>query len=98
MLTENIATSRSNMSALLKQVRQGETIMILDRGLPVARFEPVTQWNSPDYKIMAKGLTKSGDLMPRKVALDDNFFDMPLSDDPGAGVRAALIDERREGR
>lgn len=48
--------------------------------------------------LMAKGLTKSGDMLPRKVALGDDFFDLPLSEDKRAGVRSALLEERREGR
>jgi len=47
---------------------------------------------------MTAKLVKSGDLMPRKKKLSDDFFDMPLPDDKKGAVRAALIDERREGR
>lgn len=86
------------MSGLLRQVRQGETVIILDRGIPVARFEPADTWDNEMYKLMAVKLTKSGDLMPRKKRLSDDFFDMPLPDDKKGAVRAALIAERREGR
>ncbi|MBV6493464.1 MAG: hypothetical protein LDLANPLL_01487 [Turneriella sp.] len=98
MIAENIATSRSNMSSLLRQVRHGETVIILDRGMPVARFEPVDTWTDDTYKLMAARLVKSGDLMPRKKKLGDDFFDMPLPVDEKGSVRAALIEERREGR
>jgi antitoxin (DNA-binding transcriptional repressor) of toxin-antitoxin stability system len=98
MVAENIATSRSNMSGLLRQVRDGETVVILDRGIPVARMEPVAGWDDETYKLMAAKLTRSGDLMPRKVALGDDFFDMPLPEDKKGSVRAALIAERRAGR
>lgn len=98
MITENIATSRANMSALLRQVQEGETVMILDRGVPVARFEPVTVWENEGYALMAKSLVKAGDLMPRRVPLGDDFFDLPFAEDRGARVRSALIEERREGR
>lgn len=33
------------MSSLFQQVQEGETVMILDRGVPVARLEPVTDWS-----------------------------------------------------
>ena len=95
---ENIATSRANLSGFLKQVRMGETIVILDRGQPVARFEPISDWGSENYAFMAKDLAKSGDLLPRKSSLEDDFFLMPISEDPEADVRTALIAERREGR
>lgn len=95
---ESVATSRANMSALLRQVQDGETVVILDHGLPVARFEPITTWDSVGYAIMAKGLSKSGDLLPRKTPLTDDFFDMPFSEDKKGSVRSALLEERREGR
>ncbi|MFO1471818.1 MAG: hypothetical protein U1F27_12380 [Turneriella sp.] len=98
MIMDTIASSRANMSALLRQVQEGETVMILDRGVPVARFEPVTDWSGEGYGLMARALTKSGDMLPRKVALGDDFFDLPLSEDKKAGVRSALLEERREGR
>jgi hypothetical protein len=72
--------------------------MSLDRGMPVARFEPVIAWDNETYKLMAARLTKAGDLNPRKTPLSDDFFDMPMSEDQNAGVRSALIEERREGR
>ncbi len=98
MIMENVATSRANMSALLRQVQDGETVIILDRGMPVARFEPVTAWENEGYALMAKSLVKAGDLLPRHTPLGDDFFDLPFADDRSAGVRSALIEERREGR
>lgn len=98
MVAENIATSRSNLSGLLRQVRQGETVIILDRGIPVARFEPIESWDDETYHLMAARLTKAGDLLPRKAKLSDDFFDMPLPEDKKGSVREALIAERREGR
>ncbi len=98
MVAESIATSRSNLSGLLRQVRQGETVIILDRDVPVARFEPIESWDEETYHLMAAKLTKAGDLLPRKKKLSDDFFDLPLPEDKHGTVRAALIEERREGR
>ena len=50
-------------------------------------------WDNETYKLMTAKLVKSGDLMPRKKKLSDDFFDMPLPDDKKGAVRAALIDE-----
>lgn len=86
------------MSGLLRQVRQGETVILLDRGIPVARFEPIDSWDNETYHLMAARLTKAGDLLPRKNKLGDAFFDMLLPEDKKGSVREALIAERREGR
>jgi antitoxin (DNA-binding transcriptional repressor) of toxin-antitoxin stability system len=98
MVAENIATSRANLSNLLRQVRRGETVIILDRDIPVARIEAIDSWDDETYQLMAAKLTKAGDLLPRKTKLSDDFFDLPLPDDKKGLLREALLAERREGR
>ena len=98
MITESVATSRANMSALLKQVQAGEIVVVLDHGTPVARIEAVSEWQEEGYALMAKSLVKSGDLLPKKKSLDDSFFDLPMSDDRDGSVLKALLEERRESR
>ena len=97
MVAENIATSRSNLSSLLKQVRQGETVIVLDRDIPIARLEAIDLWSDEMYKLMAGRLTKAGDLLPRKKKLSADFFDLPLPEDNEASVRNAVLSERNEG-
>ncbi len=41
MQAKTITEAKSGLSALIDQVRAGETILITDRGVPVARLEPV---------------------------------------------------------
>ena len=40
MRTEPITSAKNNLSALLREVRAGRTIVITDRGVPVAELVP----------------------------------------------------------
>jgi prevent-host-death family protein len=40
-MTASITEAKNNLSKLIKRVRQGESILILDRNVPVARLEPL---------------------------------------------------------
>jgi prevent-host-death family protein len=42
MKRASITEAKNRLSALLDRVRQGETIIIEDRGIPVAQLNPVT--------------------------------------------------------
>ena len=42
MKTASVSETRNNLSAILRQVREGESYLIVDRGKPIARLEPVT--------------------------------------------------------
>ena len=46
MGTATITDAKNRLSALIDRVKGGESILILDRGVPVARLEPVA--GSPD--------------------------------------------------
>ena len=41
MQTVSVTEAKNNLSKLLKKVRHGQTILILDRKIPVARLEPL---------------------------------------------------------
>ena len=37
---------KNRQSYYLRRVRKGETLLVTDRGKPVAKVEPVTEWDS----------------------------------------------------
>jgi prevent-host-death family protein len=39
MLVATITEAKNRLSALIDQVRSGESVLIVDRGIPVARLE-----------------------------------------------------------
>ena len=89
--------TKNRLSALLAEVRAGETVLILDRGVPVARLEPVTAGDDADGRLAR--LQRAGVLIPARAepALELALADPPAPE-PGASAVQALLDERRTGR
>ncbi|MBN1946008.1 MAG: type II toxin-antitoxin system prevent-host-death family antitoxin [Bradymonadales bacterium] len=100
MKTATITQTKNQLSALLDEVRQGEIILILDRGRPVARLVPAAGW---EEGLSAPGrierLERSGVLKRAEHKIDRL---LPLPPPPrltgGGSVLQALLEEREEGR
>ena len=48
MKKASVSQAKNGLSALLARVRNGHTIVIEDRGVPVARLEPIVGAGEPD--------------------------------------------------
>lgn len=98
MKTASISEAKNKLSALLDRVRGGETILILDRGLPVAQLGPANAI-SDDARLAR--LERAGIIRPpkrhRSVPVDRLASPLAPGERP-AGVLEALLEERREGR
>jgi prevent-host-death family protein len=97
MNTATITEAKNRLSALIDRVRSGESILILDRGLPVARLEPVA--TSPDAtgrlrRLERAGLIRVGDATPPLELLRTPAPTLS----PGASSVQTLLQERRSGR
>ena len=97
MRYEPISIAKNNLSALVREVQQGETIVITDRGRPVARLEPVGDIDQSDARLLAlvdDGLVS----LPRKQA-DATVLDLPMpSVVAGPSAVDYLLEEREGGR
>jgi prevent-host-death family protein len=97
MKTATITQAKNGLSALIDRVRAGESILLTDRGVPVARIEPVT--GGPEAagrlrRLERKGLVRVG-IAPAPVDL----LSRPGPRlGPGVSGVEALIAERRSGR
>lgn len=97
MKTATVTEAKNGLSALLDRVRAGETVVILDRGVPVARLEPVT--SSVDVSGRIRRLQRAGVIRPRRSDPRLDILDEPgppLA--PGVSAVEAVLDERRTGR
>ena len=97
MKTSTITEAKNGLSALIDRVRSGESVLILDRGVPVARLEPVAAFLDPTGRLRRlerAGVIRVGDAPPPLDLLRTSA--PPLA--PGASVVQALIAERRTGR
>jgi prevent-host-death family protein len=98
MLVTTITEAKNRLSALIDRVRGGESVLIVDRGIPVARLESVVGADPDDDGRIARleraGVIRSARNPPAKELIAEQ----PPSARPGASAVEALLEERRAGR
>ena len=98
MKKASVSEAKNNLSALIHSVQSGSPVLIVDRGRPVARLEPVRGLEARDDDRLAR-LVREGVVRPaRGAAAKEVVTSKPPSVRKGASGVRALIDERREGR
>ena len=98
MKKASITEAKNNFSALIDSVKGGSPVLIVDRGRPVARLEPVTGLRSNDDSRLAY-LVREGIVRPALGVLPKALLtSKPSRLKKGASGVRALLDERREGR
>lgn len=98
MKKASITEAKNNLSALIDGVKRGSPVLIVDRGRPVARLEPVSGIRTGDDNRLAQ-LVREGIVRPaRGVAPKALFTTKPPQPRKGASGVRALLDERRDGR
>ncbi len=99
MKRASITEAKNNLSALIDRVKAGSSVLIVDRGRPVARLEPVTGNDADDAGRLAR-LVRDGAVRPARGALPKALFTRkpPRSPENGVSALRALLDERRDGR
>ncbi|MBI4638270.1 MAG: type II toxin-antitoxin system prevent-host-death family antitoxin [Candidatus Rokubacteria bacterium] len=99
MRRATVTETKNQLSALLDRVRHGETILIVDRGRPVARLESVLAAPADDpegrlARLERRGLLRRATAAPPVALISGRL--------PRARRRArvveALLEERRQGR
>jgi prevent-host-death family protein len=95
MRSASISEAKAKLSALLDLVRAGETIVVTDRGKPVARIVPAIETDDHEGRLARlerAGLVRRGTGKPP--------LDLILKPGPRAraSVVEALLEERRQGR
>jgi prevent-host-death family protein len=97
MGTTTITEAKNKLSALIDRVQAGESIVILERGRPVARLEPIVEQEDPTGRLAR--LERAGIIkMGRGKPPIELIRQPPPQLSHGASVLDALLEERREGR
>ena len=97
MKTATITEVKNGLSALIDLVRAGESVLITDRGLAVARLEPVTTMPDPTGRL--RRLERAGIIRVGTAAAPLDRLRRPAPRLPaGTSAVQAVIDERRSGR
>ena len=99
MKRATISETKNRLSALLARVRHGETILVTDRGRPVARLEPVAAGDAGADEGRLARLERAGVIRrASRARLDEIVRVPPPAAQPGGDILAVLLDERRTGR
>jgi prevent-host-death family protein len=90
-----ITEAKNGLSALIDRVKAGETILITERGVPVARLEPTIADDDEGRlaRLERAGIVRRGRGDPRWI-LDRP----PTKTIDGSSVVELLIEDRRSGR
>jgi prevent-host-death family protein len=97
MRTATITEVKNGLSAIIDRVRAGESILITDRGLAVARLEPITATPDPSGRLgrlERAGIIRVRAADPPLARLRRPAPALPL----GASAVRVVIEERRSGR
>ena len=98
MKKASITEAKNNLSALIDGVKGGSPVLIVDRGRPVARLEPVTAARGGDDERLGR-LVREGIVRPGRHAMPKALLaSAPPRPRKGASGVRLLLDERREGR
>lgn len=96
MYRASISETKNTLSALLARVQAGETVIIENRGTPVAQIQPLPSEDSTEGRL--ERLIRAGVIRPRQEKIPrDILFESPpkaLDDTP---TSALVIEERRSG-
>lgn len=99
MKRASITEAKNNLSSLIDGLKSGSPVLIVDRGRPVARLEPVTNGPRPEDDGRLGRLVRDGIVRPARGTAPKALFASkpPRARDGVSGVRA-LIEDRRTGR
>lgn len=97
METATITEVKNGLSAIIDRVRAGESIVVTDRGLPVAVIEPVSGRVDVDDRL--RRLERAGII---RRGTGEPPIELMRTPGPtlknGASAVEALLEERRSGR
>lgn len=96
MLRASVSLAKTRLSELLDRVRHGESVLITDRGRPVARLVPVTPIEGEPDTWLAN-LERNGVVRRQLAPLPADFLQGELPTARASAVQA-LIRDREEGR
>lgn len=99
MKRSSVTEAKNRLSALLDHVRQGESVIIEDRGVPVAQLSPVAgRTAGADQDRMAR-LVRQGILRPPTSTVPAKALGTaPPKSKRRVSLSRLVIDERRHSR
>ena len=96
MTTVSITELKARLSAFIDIVRDGDEVLVTDRGRLIARLVPIRQAEQEEGR--REMLLRSGRLRGPPATLADDFCRRARPADANGDSLAALLDERADGR
>jgi prevent-host-death family protein len=97
MKKATISEAKNTLSELLRAVRRGETVLILDRNVPVAKLVPVYSDDQDAPDALASLVRDGGATPPRRKLAVGEFLSMPRPKlRKGVSLLRALLADRQE--
>jgi len=95
MKTVSVSQLKASLSEYLAKVKAGEEVLVMERRKPIAMLVPFDRPHEfPEYLLE---MARQGRIrLPRK-RLTDDFWNLPMPEDPEGSVLKALLEEREEG-
>lgn len=98
MVSVSVSELKAKLSEHLRRVKAGETVLVTERGRPVAQLSPPPPIEEEDAELQelaAAGLIRLGRLGGR---ISEDLLKMPRARDPNGATLKALLRDREEGR
>jgi prevent-host-death family protein len=97
MKIASVSEAKNSLSALLDRVKAGESVLITERGMPVARLEPVRGDEQPSgrtERLVRAGLMRVGSGDPPIDVIRTPGPRLPV----GIDAVAMMLEDRRSGQ
>ncbi|HEB33277.1 MAG TPA: hypothetical protein ENI15_20760 [Spirochaetes bacterium] len=99
MKKASITETKNNLSRLIDEVKNGASILILDRTIPVAKLEPLNSIEISGFDLAASLVRRGLAATPRHQLDVTQFLDREKTYLPiGVSSVKALLKDREEGR
>lgn len=96
MLRASVSSLKARLSEYLRAVRNGEEVIVTDRGTPVARLAPLDP--PVRQEAHARKLVEAGLVRAAEGPLPAGFWEGRRPADPDGLSLRALLEERQQGR
>jgi prevent-host-death family protein len=93
MKTASVSELKSRLSEFLRQVKGGDSVIVMDRNRPVALLGPYHEVGADLAALRDAGLVRIG-----SGQFPGDFWTRSLPEDPEGLMLQALLEEREEGR
>ena len=97
MTSTSVSHLKSSLSKYLRIIRNGEEVIITNRGKPVAKIVPIDRekWNIPSH---LSALESRGAVRLGTGKIPEGFWNIPRLQDKKNKALSALLNDRAESR